>query len=368
MQSQEAFTRRDPGEPPPAADGATLARGLGLFSLGLGITELAAPRALAHAIGIDPDGRTSTVLRAFGMRELVSGLGVLVQPKRAMPLWARVAGDAIDLAFIGWAAKSKRTSTQRLFAAFAAVAGVAALDVIAGRRVARANRKVIDPVIFSVTINKPVAEVYAFWRKLENLPRFMDYLESVTERSGGRSHWIAKLPLGGTITWDAEIIDDRPNELIAWRTVEGSLLAHRGEVTFARTPGRDMTEVRVQLELGILGSAPSPALAKLITKPQIKGDMRRLKQVLETGEVMRSDASIHRGRHPAQPPEQAPPLPSTLPTGPSKAAAASHGATTPSAAAAGASPASAAGASSASAGASSTPTGSSGTSGKGRVP
>jgi len=314
MQSQEAFTRRDPGELAPTADGSTLARGLGLFSLGLGITELAAPRALAQAIGIDPDGRTSTVLRAFGMREIVSGLGVLVQPKRALPLWARLAGDALDLAFIGWAAKSKRTSTQRMLAAVAAVAGVAALDAIAGRRVARANRAVVDPVIFSVTINKPVAEVYAFWRRFENLPRFMDYLESVTERSGVRSHWVAKLPLGGTITWDAEIIDDRPNELIAWRTIEGSLLAHRGEVTFARTPGRDMTEVRVQLELGILGTKPSPALAKLITKPQIKGDLRRFKQVMETGEVMRSDASIHRGRHPAQPPEEAPALPPSLPT------------------------------------------------------
>jgi uncharacterized membrane protein len=301
MQSQEAFTRRDPGAVKPEADGSTLARGLGLFSLGLGITELAAPRALARAIGVDPDGRTATVLRAFGMREILAGVGVLLQPRRSLPLWARVAGDAIDLAFVAWAAKSKRTSTQRLTAAFAAVAGVAALDVIASRRVARANPTVIDPVIFSVTINKPVAEVYAFWRRFENLPQFMDHLESVTQRPGGRSHWVARLPLGGKITWDAEIIDDRLNELIAWRTVEGSLLAHRGEVTFARAPGRDMTEVRVQIQLGVFGAPPSPVLAKLLTKPQIKGDLRRFKQVMETGEVVRSDASIHRGRHAAQP-------------------------------------------------------------------
>jgi uncharacterized membrane protein len=301
MQSQEAFTRRDPGALKPEADGSTLARGLGLFSLGLGITELAAPRALAQAIGVDPDGRTATVLRAFGMREILSGLGILVQPKRSLPLWARVAGDAIDLAFVAWAAKSKRTSTQRLAAACAAVAGVAALDVIASRRVARANPTVIDPVIFSVTINKPVAEVYAFWRQFENLPQFMNYLESVTQRPGGRSHWVARLPLGGKVTWDAEIIEDRPGELIAWRTVEGSLLVHRGEVTFARAPGRDMTEVRVQIQLGVFGAPPSPVLAKLLTKSQIKGDLRRFKQVMETGEVVKSDASIHRGRHPAQP-------------------------------------------------------------------
>jgi uncharacterized membrane protein len=279
-----------------------------LFSLGLGLTELAVPKALARAIGVDPDGRTSTALRVFGMREVLAGLGVLLRPRSSLPLWARVAGDALDLAAIGWAAKSKRTSVERLAAAFVAVAGVAALDVIAGRRVASARRTVVDPVIFSVTINKPVAEVYAFWRQFENLPQFMDYLESVTPRGAGRTHWVAKLPVGGTVAWDAEIIEDRPNELIAWRTVEGSTLQHRGEVTFARAPGREMTEVRVKLELGVLGAPPSTMLAKLLTKPQIKGDLRRLKQVLETGEVVRSDASIHRGPHPAQPSAQRPAL------------------------------------------------------------
>jgi uncharacterized membrane protein len=307
MNSQAAFSTRDPGVRKPDADGSSLSRGLGLFSLGLGLTELAAPEALARAIGVDPDGRTSTALRVLGMREVISGLGVLAQPRRALPLWARVVGDAIDLGLVAWAARSRRTSGQRLVAAFAAVAGVAALDVIASRRVARANRRVIDPVIYSVTINRPVAEVYGFWRKLENLPRFMDVLESVNQTPNGRSHWVARLPVGGTIGWDAEITEDRPGELIAWRTVEGSLLVHHGEVSFARAPGRDMTEVRVVLELGMFGAAASPLLAKLLTRPQIKGDLRRLKQVLETGEIVRSDASIHRGRHPAQPSAELPP-------------------------------------------------------------
>lgn len=306
MQSQQAFTRRDPGAIAPAPDGSGLARGLGVFSLGLGITELAAPRTLARAIGVDPDGHTSTALRILGMREVLAGLGVLLRPRSSLPLWARVAGDALDLAAIAYAAKSKRTSIERLAAAFVAVAGVAALDVIAGRRVGRAHRRVIDPVIYSVTINKPVAEVYAFWRKFSNLPKFMDYLESVSERGGYRSHWVARLPVGGTIEWDAEIVEEQLDERIAWRTIEGSTFHHRGEVAFARTPGRDMTEVRVQVDLGLLGVPPKPALAKLLTRAQIKGDMRRLKQVLETGEVVRSDASIHRAPHPAQPPTRVP--------------------------------------------------------------
>ncbi|HEX4421742.1 MAG TPA: SRPBCC family protein [Kofleriaceae bacterium] len=314
MKSLQAFTRRDPGHERSASDGSTLARGLGVLSLGLGMTELAAPELLAKAIGLRPSSRTSFVLRAFGMREVLAGLGVLLQPRRPLPLWARLAGDALDLAAIGWAAKTQRTRVERLAAAAVAVAGAAALDAVAARRVKRAQRTVIDPVIFSVTINKPPAQVYAFWRKLENLPLFMDFLESVTELGGGtqRSHWVAVLPVGGTVAWDAEITEDRPGEKIAWRTVEGGTFAHRGEVTFARTPGRDMTEVRVQLELGLLGQAPSIRLAKLLTKPQIKGDLRRLKQVLETGEVVRSDASIHKGPHPAQPPAEAPPpLPAT---------------------------------------------------------
>jgi len=245
-------------------------------------------------------------VRAMGIREILSGLGILLQPRRALPLWARVAGDAIDLGGIAWAAKAKRSNPQRIAAALVAVAGVTALDVLASRRVARAHRAGIDPVLFAVTINKPVADVYAFWRRLENLPRFMDYLESVTERGQGRSDWVARLPVGGTVAWTAEITEDRPNERIAWQTVEGAVLAHRGEVTFTRTPGRNMTEVRVALELGLLGSTPSPVLAKLLTRPQIKGDLVRLKQVMETGEVLRSDASVHRGPHPAQPPAHAP--------------------------------------------------------------
>jgi len=314
MQSLQAFNRRDPGRERPETDGSTLARGLGVFSLGLGITELTAPELLAKAIGLEPSSRTSFIMRAFGLREVLAGLGVVLQPRRSLPLWARLVGDAIDLAALGWAAKTQRTRIERLAAAAVAVAGAAALDAVAARRVKRAQRTVIDPVIFSVTINRPPAEVYAFWRKLANLPLVMDYLESVTELGGDpkRSHWIAVLPIGGTVAWDAEITLDRPGEKIAWRTIEAGKFSHQGEVTFARTPGRNMTELRVKLELSLLDQAPSIMLAKLLTTPQIKGDLRRLKQVLETGEIMRSDASIHKGPHPAQPPAEAPPpLPAT---------------------------------------------------------
>lgn len=298
MNTISAFRSEPSSESPPDA---TLSRGLGWFSIALGLTELAIPRLLAKAIGIDPGGRTAAMLRAMGAREIAAGVAVLLQPQHPLPLWTRVAGDAVDLALLGYAARAKRTSTPRIAGAIAAVAGVTALDIFAGRRTQLARAQARRPVIFAVTINKPPGEVYAFYRKLSQLPLFMDYLESVQESGPKTSHWVARLPVGGTVAWDAEITEDRPGELIVWQSVPGSPIALRGRVSFARTPGRDMTEVRVELQLGIAGIEPSTALAKLLARPQLKGDLRRLKQVIETGEVLHSDASVHRGPHPAQP-------------------------------------------------------------------
>lgn len=299
MDSVSAF--RSPPRSEAVLDSPTLARGLGWFSLALGAAELAMPRALARIIGVHPGPATTLLIRAMGARELIAGLGVLMAPRRPLPLWSRVAGDAIDLALLGAATTGERSSLPRLAGAAAAVAGVTALDVVAARKTQQAYDHANRPALYAITINKPPSDVYAFYRKLSQLPLFMDYLASVTERDGKLSHWVAKLPLGGTIAWDARITDDRPGELIAWQSVEGSLIQSRGRVTFARTPGRNMTEVRVEMQLGFLGTKPSTTLAKFFSRAQIKGDLRRLKQVLETGEVLFSDASAHRGKHPAQP-------------------------------------------------------------------
>jgi uncharacterized membrane protein len=273
-----------------------LARGLGWFSLGLGLAEVTAPRALAKLIGVTDDARTRTTMRAFGVREILAGLGVLARPRSSLPLWSRVVGDAIDLAFLGWALSSKRTNAQRLMGAIVSVAGVTALDVFASRRTQR--EKVRRPVTAAMTINKPVSEVYAFWRSLEQLPQFMDYLESVHDLGGGLSHWKAKA-MG--LEWDAVITEDIPGERIAWRSVEGSELPNSGTVRFAPTLDGNGTEIRVEMQFDFPGGAAGKALAKLIAGPQIKGDLRRLKQVLEVGEVVKSDASIHTAPHPAQP-------------------------------------------------------------------
>ena len=279
-----------------------LSRGLGWFSIALGAAEIVMPKKLAALIGVDPRGAGPTVMRAMGVREIGAGVACLLSPQKPLPLWARVAGDLVDLGLLGLAAGNKRADGVRIAIAAGAVAGVMALDVIAARRTQKAYDSANLPVIFSVTINKPVEEVYSFYRRLEQFPAFMNFLESVRVIDERKSHWVAKLPIGGTVGWDAEIIEDRPNEVIAWRTVPGSKIKLHGRVTFTRTPGRDMTEVRCEMQLGFTGASPSTHLAKLFAKPQIKGDMRRLKQVLETGEVLLSDASVHKGKHPAQPP------------------------------------------------------------------
>ena len=178
-------------------------------------------------------------------------------------------------------------------------AGLAALGFVAVRHVRRAVSH-IGPVTASVTINKAPRDVYEFFRDFSRLPEFMDYLVSV-EENGDHSRWTAKLPIGGTVSWEAEIIDDLAGKLISWQSKVGSPVQSRGRVTFARTPGREMTEVRVEMQLGALGGPPSGAIARLFASSQLKGDLRRLKQVLETGELLRSDASAHRKPHPAQP-------------------------------------------------------------------
>jgi uncharacterized membrane protein len=145
--------------------------------------------------------------------------------------------------------------------------------------------------------------VYSFWRNFENFPRFMSHLESV-QASGDRSRWRAKAPFGGTVEWEAEIVVDRPNEEIAWRSLKGALVPNQGSVRFTPAPGGRGTEVRVELQYEPPAGVVGAAIAKFFgeePKQQIQGDLRRFKQMMEPGEVLHSDASIHRGMHPARP-------------------------------------------------------------------
>lgn len=140
----------------------------------------------------------------------------------------------------------------------------------------------------TVTINKPKEELYRFWRNFENLPHFMKHLKSVTVVSDKRSHWIANAPLGASVEWDADIIEDRENEFISWASVEGADVDNSGFVRFKAAIGDRGTEVKVVIEYAPPGGVVASALAKLFgeePEQQIGDDLRRFKMLMEAGEI-----------------------------------------------------------------------------------
>lgn len=140
----------------------------------------------------------------------------------------------------------------------------------------------------SVTINATPEQLYAFWRNFENLPRFMENLEHVKVIDSKRSHWVAKGPAGFDAEWDAEIINEVPNELIGWRSVEGSRVDNAGSVHFTPATGGRGTELKVVLRYDPPGGIFGAAVSRLLGEDpdwQVQEDLRRLKQLVEAGEI-----------------------------------------------------------------------------------
>jgi uncharacterized membrane protein len=138
----------------------------------------------------------------------------------------------------------------------------------------------------SVTINRPLSELYRFWRNFENLPTFMNHLESVSMREEGISHWVAKGPAGMPVEWDARIINEVHDKVIGWQSLEGSMISTAGSVNFDEDV--DGTRVTVHLQYNPPGGKLGAAVAKLFGEEPnqtIREDLRRFKQLMETGEI-----------------------------------------------------------------------------------
>lgn len=288
-----------------------LANGLGWFSIGLGLAEVVAPGRVAQLIGLPDEDRTRGILRAYGCREIAAGIGILSQPQPAGWMWSRVAGDLLDLGTLMTAMNSERTNRSKVATATAAVLGVTALDVMCAQQLSqgeeRAEARGREHPRFrrSIKVNRPPDVVYAFWRNLENLAAFMEHLESVQVLGNNRSRWRARGPAGITVEWEAELIAVEPNHLISWRALEGAGIYHSGSVRFEPTPVGRGTIVMVDLEYAPPGGTISARFAKILGQDPgqlLQHDLRTFKQVIETGEIVKSDASIHRGMHAAQPP------------------------------------------------------------------
>ena len=289
-----------------------VATALGWFSIGLGVAQVLAPREVSRLIGV---GERNALMRACGVREIATGLGILTRERPANWLWARVAGDVMDVALLSSAlASDEDVDRGRVAAALAAVVGVGAADFIAGRALSADGGSYGGPdgwpadelldaeaqaaaaprrsrgiqVQKSIIVNRSPQECYAFWRDFTNLPRFMTHIESVEVRGDRLSHWVAKAPMGARVEWDAEIVDDRAGERISWRSLPGSDVEHAGTVRFMNAPGNRGTIVRVQMHYQPPGGKVGAAVAKLFgeePRQQIPQELRRFKAIIETGEV-----------------------------------------------------------------------------------
>lgn len=143
-------------------------------------------------------------------------------------------------------------------------------------------------VLESVTINKPIEELYRFWRNLENLPRFMRHLDSVERVTDTISRWRAKGPGGTTVEWEAEINNEVPNKVIGWRSLENADVVSAGSVNFDQSGRGRGTRVTVHLQYSPPGGKVGATIARLFGKDaetEIREDLRRFKQLIETGEV-----------------------------------------------------------------------------------
>jgi uncharacterized membrane protein len=268
--------------------------GLGLLGVALGLGKLLAPRALARLAGAGESRVAPWIVRGLGARELVVGLGLLTTRRPARWLWARVAGDAVELALLGAALRGPRAERRRLAGALGVLGGVTALDAALAVASTRASaRRTGEPVRRSVTIGRPRDEVYRFWRDFANLPAFMAEIESVEVADARRSRWSARGPVGPVVTWEVDIVEDRPDELLRWCSVEGgrSDLRTDGVVRFEVAPGGRGTEVHLELGYGPADAAVQRAASfvrRAATAEQIEADLGRCKQLLETGHVVRA--------------------------------------------------------------------------------
>jgi uncharacterized membrane protein len=217
-------------------------------------------------------GRTERIVSGVAAAAVAA---VAVRRKRLRPLLFPLAGSLISRAVTG------RCSVNRAL----------------GRNSARGDR--VSPVASvprgegikvekSVVVNRPAQELYRFWRDFENLPRFMDHLESVTVLDENRSHWVAKAPAGTKVEWDATIHNEIENELIAWRSLPNADVNNAGSVHFTPIGSGDATEVRVVLSYEPPAGKLGAAVAKLFGEEpatQVEDDLRRFKQVMEAVEI-----------------------------------------------------------------------------------
>ena len=146
----------------------------------------------------------------------------------------------------------------------------------------------------SVRVERSVPDVYRFWRRLENFPNFMSHIDEVTETSARHSHWVASGPAGLLVEWNAEIINEIENQLLAWRSLPDSDIVTAGAVNFDAVRAGRSTQVTVNLQYAPPAGKAGAFLASLFGREPsqtVREDLRHFKQLLEAGEIPRATAT-----------------------------------------------------------------------------
>jgi uncharacterized membrane protein len=269
--------------------GWPIAESLGWLSVGLGVAALLAPRRMGQLSGLDDK---QGLIQLVGARELASGVGLLSEPNKSPWLWARVVGDAIDLAVLATAHGQTQRGRSRALGTAAVVAAITAADVAASLRQSKFRRDDVAPdgvcIDRNIVVNKTPQECYAYWRDLRNIAYFTRGLREVTPLDERRSRWIAKVPGRADLEWIVELTEDRPVERLRWRSAEGGPFKHAGSVSFRVAPGNRGTIVTLSMHYHIPGGSVGATVARFIGPDpfgEVRENLRRFKQLIETGEI-----------------------------------------------------------------------------------
>jgi uncharacterized membrane protein len=208
----------------------------------------------------------------------------------------RWAGVALASAAVAYGLSRRSLSGVAIAAAAAPLAYRGATGAWPGFSVASDTRAALGGnrgihVREAIRLEVPLDVVYGFWRRLENLPCFMAHLKEVTDLGDGRSHWVAEGPLNASIAWDAEIINEIEDKVIGWRSIPGSDIVTAGSVRFAPARQGRTTQVSVHLQYAAAGGRAARLLALVFGRDpaqMIREDLRRVKRLLETGEIPRA--------------------------------------------------------------------------------
>ena len=266
-----------------------IADSLGWFSIGLGLGEVTAARRVGRFLGIE---HRAGLLRAYGVREIATGIGILTLRRRAPGLWARVGGDALDLATLGSALLHGNPKRGNVGAAIGAVAAITALDVVAAQRLGSqptsgAATGAIE-IKRTISIGKSAEGLYRVWREPQALPTLMKGFAEITPLDADRARWKLRAPLGRTLEWETQIVEDRPSELVRWESLPGASLPHQGSISFRPAPDGWGTEATLCFHFepppGPLGGVAA-LLPDAVPAIAVGTVLRRFKSLAETGEI-----------------------------------------------------------------------------------